>query len=100
MTSLGYSVTYRGQASWQLLDAVERWKRAAAERQELRLQTANAFQYLYLSLGQRAIKSWQEGVSYQQKVPFLPLLAFQSPWVNETVKAWHEGMAYQRKVLS
>jgi len=39
-----------------------------AQRQELRIKTANAFQYLYLSLGQRAIKAWQEGVSYQQKV--------------------------------
>jgi len=51
-----------------LMDAFETWRLAAAQRQELRIKTANAFQYLYLSLGQRAIKAWQEGVSYQQKV--------------------------------
>ncbi len=64
----------RWKASWQLMDAFETWKVAAAERQELRLKTANAFEYLYLSLGQRAIKAWQEGVSYQQKV--LSCIAF------------------------
>lgn len=50
------------------MDAFESWKAAAAHRQEMRIKTANAFQYLYLSLGQRAIKAWQEGVAYQQKV--------------------------------
>ena len=50
------------------MDAFETWRLAAAQRQELRIKTANAFQYLYLSLGQRAIKAWQKGVSYQQKV--------------------------------
>jgi len=61
-------VAFRWKASWQLMDAFETWRLAAAQRQELRIKTANAFQYLYLSLGQRAIKAWQEGVSYQQKV--------------------------------
>ena len=64
----GGCVPFRWKASWQLTDAFETWRLAATQRQELRIKTANAFQYLYLSLGQRAIKAWQEGVSYQQKV--------------------------------
>ena len=58
----------RWKASWQLMDAFQSWRAAAAERQEMRIKTANAFQYLYLSLGQRAIRAWQQGVLYQQKV--------------------------------
>lgn len=58
----------RWKASWQLMDAFETWRSAAIQRREMRIKTAGALEYLYLSLGQRAIRAWQEGVSYQQKV--------------------------------
>ena len=58
----------RWKGSWQLMDAFETWKAAAIQRREMRIKTAGAIEYLYLSLGQRAIRAWQEGVSYQQKV--------------------------------
>ena len=67
------------------------------------MQTANAFQYLYLSLGQRAIKAWQEGVSYQQKVSSLSLLAFQCLYLSLghwAIRAWQEGVSFERKVPS
>ena len=59
---------YRWKASWQLMDAFETWRSAASQRRELRMKTASAFEHLYLSLGQRAMRAWQEGVSYQHKV--------------------------------
>ena len=73
-------VAFRWKAGWQLTDAFETWRLAVAQRQELRIKTANAFQYLYLSLGQKAIKAWQEGVSYQQKV-LSSLPVFSGPMV-------------------
>ena len=50
------------------MDALETWKAAAIQRREMRIKNAGAVEYLYLSLGQRAIRAWQEGVSYQRKV--------------------------------
>ena len=34
----------------------------------MRIKTASAFEYLYLSLGQRTLRAWQEAVVYNQKV--------------------------------
>ena len=58
----------RWKASWQLTDAFETWRAGARHKHDMRIKTATAFEYLYLSLGQRALKSWQEGVVYNQKV--------------------------------
>ena len=55
------------------MDAFETWRCAALQRRNMRIKTASAFEHLYLSLGQRAIRAWQEGVSYQQKVCSFPL---------------------------
>lgn len=63
-----YVLQCRWKASWQLTDAFETWRAGARHKHDMRIKTATAFEYLYLSLGQRALKAWQQGVAYNQKV--------------------------------
>lgn len=92
---------YRWKASWQLTDAFETWRAGARYKHDMRIKTASAFEYLYLSLGQRTLRAWQEAVVYTQKVLSVCLVCPSAclPVLATALCSEHVGLSLLRPCL-